>query len=382
MNIEQYGTIWRNALPLIKWTKWFIISLTIVLWLGLSFWIAGQVVGAILMFAIAALLAYALYPLVKLVQRFLPRSVAILVVFISIFSLLCALLYLLISVAIQQVTALIHYIQEVITSPGSSPFTLINETLRSLGFSQEQIKSVSLEALKQLQGFVRNAVPLLTSTFGIVIDVLLVAALCVYMMFAGPGIVNWLRYKTPLSQRDNVNFLLDTFKNVAGGYIRGQLLLSTVLSSITGIFMGIIGVPLSLFLAVLSFVLSFIPTIGAFITGIICVLLALTQGWITTLLAVAFLIFLQLLETQVLSPRIVGSAVGLHPLAALMALIIGGELFGPLGALFAAPITGIIQALLLAVWSTWRKNHPEQFRGEDDAQLSRANELEEKGSAS
>ncbi|MFL5706173.1 MAG: AI-2E family transporter, partial [Ktedonobacteraceae bacterium] len=146
MNIEQYDTIWRNVLPLIKWAKWFIVSLTIVLWLGLSFWVAGQVIGAILMFAIAALLAYALYPLVKLVQRFLPRGVAILVVFISIFSLLCALLYLLISVAIQQVTTLVHYIQEISTSPGSSPFTLINEALRSLGISQEQIKSVSLEA--------------------------------------------------------------------------------------------------------------------------------------------------------------------------------------------------------------------------------------------
>ena len=65
-------------------------------------------------------------------------------------------------------------------------------------------------------------------------------------------------------------------------------------------------------------------------------------------------------------PRIVGKAIGLHPIVSLMALIAGAELFGIWGALFASPIAGILQALLVAFWIEWRNTHLELFQKEKE----------------
>jgi predicted PurR-regulated permease PerM len=66
-------------------------------------------------------------------------------------------------------------------------------------------------------------------------------------------------------------------------------------------------------------------------------------------------------ESEIVGPRIVGNAVGLHPIIAISALIAGVELFGILGALFVAPVVGVLQAVIISFWKEWRVTHPEQF---------------------
>jgi predicted PurR-regulated permease PerM len=60
-------------------------------------------------------------------------------------------------------------------------------------------------------------------------------------------------------------------------------------------------------------------------------------------------------------PRIVGKAVGIHPVVSLFALVAGSELFGIWGALFASPIAGLLQAFIITFWTEWRAAHPEYF---------------------
>ena len=62
-----------------------------------------------------------------------------------------------------------------------------------------------------------------------------------------------------------------------------------------------------------------------------------------------------------MGPRIVGHAVGLHPIISITALIASAELFGILGALFVVPVVGVIQAIIVSIWREWRAIHPEQF---------------------
>ena len=63
--------------------------------------------------------------------------------------------------------------------------------------------------------------------------------------------------------------------------------------------------------------------------------------------------------------RVIGGSVGLHPIVALLALLAGSELFGIPGTLFASPVAGVLQALLVGFWSQWRERHPEQFQHEE-----------------
>ena len=88
----------------------------------------------------------------------------------------------------------------------------------------------------------------------------------------------------------------------------------------------------------------------------------MTKGWILALIVLAYFVIVHVLEGDVVGPRIVGKAIGLHPVVSLVALIAGGELFGIWGALFAPPVAGVIQALLVAIWSEWRETHPDEFQ--------------------
>jgi len=117
----------------------------------------------------------------------------------------------------------------------------------------------------------------------------------------------------------------------------------------------------------MAFILEFIPVLGTLISGVICVLLALTKGWLIAVLVLGYFIIVHIIEGDVVGPRIVGKAIGLHPVVSIVSLIAGAELFGLWGALFASPIAGVVQALLVDFWKQWRERHPDQFPEQDIA---------------
>ena len=174
--------------------------------------------------------------------------------------------------------------------------------------------------------------------------------------------VRWLRTNMPTQLQGQVQFMLHTLERVVGGYIRGQLILSTFVGIVVGVGMTIFHVPYAVLLGVLAFVLEFIPVLGTLTSGAICFLIALTQGWLIAVLVLGYFVVVHIVEGDILSPRIVGKAVGLHPIVSLAALIAGAELFGIIGALLASPVAGVIQALIIAVWTEWKATHPDQFQ--------------------
>src|SRR5436305_13950514 len=125
--------------------------------------------------------------------------------------------------------------------------------------------------------------------------------------------------------------------------------------------MAIFRVPYALLLGIMAFILEFIPVLGTLISGAICTLLALTLSWVVALLVLGYFTIVHILEGEIIGPRIVGKAVGLHPVVSLAALVAGSELFGIWGALFASPVAGVLQALLIAFWTQWRETHPYHF---------------------
>jgi predicted PurR-regulated permease PerM len=362
------STLQNNSTSLSLWLKRLIISLTLLTWVVLGamlFWAVGYVRSTLVLLAIAGLLAYALYPAVKLLQRVMPRPVAVVLVYLVALSGLSAMLYLLARTTIDQVISLTHYVQSLLNAGGNNQLTPFLETLNRLGISQEQLRATGQQLVTQLQSVVRSVLPLLSSLLNFLLNTLVVATLSIYLLLDGSRVTTWLRQNTPRAQRERINASLDTLQRVIGGYIRGQLLLATAISLLTGLGMALLGVPYAVFLAVLAFLLEFVPIVGAVLTGIACVAVALTQGWVTALLVLGFVVFLQALEGQILAPRILGGSVGLHPIVALLALLAGSELFGITGALFASPVAGVLQALLVGLWSQWRERHPEQFQHEE-----------------
>ena len=80
----------------------------------------------------------------------------------------------------------------------------------------------------------------------------------------------------------------------------------------------------------------------------------------------AVLVVIHLLEGYVVAPRVLAKAVGLHPAISIIALLVGAQLLGVWGALFAAPLVGLLQVLFTAMWVGWRHDHPNQFADDVD----------------
>lgn len=355
-------TVPRSEPTNIKWARRRDIPIAILAWTALIFvilWGAGHVIRTILILAIAALLAYALAPGVKVLQRFMPRFLGILIMYLIVLGALSALLYLIITTAIVQVGDLATNIQRLLT-PGSagqgSPF---DQLLRSFGISQQQIASFSSQISTRLEAAAGNVVPIVTGLFNTILDIILIAVLSIYLLIDGSRVTSWLRRNSPQSAQ--ANFFLDTVQRIVGGYIRGQFLLSALIGVLVGGGMFAFHVPYAVLLGVLAFIFEFIPILGTLLSGAICTLIALTQGWLIAVLVLGYFIIVHILEGDVVGPRIVGKAVGLHPIVSLVALVAGSELFGIWGALFASPVAGVLQALIVALWTNWRAMHPEEF---------------------
>jgi predicted PurR-regulated permease PerM len=354
--------------PTSLWLRRLIISLTLLVWLALFaalLWAIGQVSRAFILLAIGATIATVVHPLARLLERRLPRPIAVGAIYLFIFALVSVLFYFLVNVIIEQVLSLIQYIQRLISPNGQNQWQPILETLRRIGITQRQLQSFEQQLISQLEGLVNNTLPFVSNLFNVILNIIFVALLSIYLLFSGPSTVHRLRHNTPKRIRGGINFLLDTLEQTIGSNFRGILLLAVIISTLTGIGLFFIGVPYPILLSTVAFVMEFIPFVGFYITAVTIVLFALTQGWTTALIAVAFVVVLQTIEGEILSPRIVGGAVGINPVIAILAIVAGSQLYGILGAFFAAPVAGFIQAILLALWSQWKESHPDQFSQEE-----------------
>ncbi|HTK09659.1 MAG TPA: AI-2E family transporter [Ktedonobacteraceae bacterium] len=349
------------AYNLTKWQLRRDIPLAILAWLGVLYivFLSAQHIGrTLLIVGIAALLAYALTPAVNIFKRVMPQFLAIAVVYLIVLGGIGALLYVIIEAAVQQFTTLSGFLNVLLLPGGNGK---LNDIARAVGIQPDQIESIRQQIVAQASGAAGSIVPFVTGVFGAIVDMIVVAVLSIYFLIDGKRVTIWLRGSAPLQQRGRVGFALDTLQRIVGGYIRGQILLCTLISVLVGVGMQILGVPYALLLGVLTFILEFIPILGTLVTGVICVLLALTKGWILAVIVLVYFIIVHIIEGDIVGPRVVGRSVGLHPIVALAALIAGGELFGIWGALFASPVAGVLQAFLIAVWIEWKERHRREF---------------------
>jgi predicted PurR-regulated permease PerM len=137
--------------------------------------------------------------------------------------------------------------------------------------------------------------------------------------------------------------------DVLGAFLRGQFLVMMALGAIYAIGLSVVGLKLGLLIGIIAGLISFVPYLGT-ATGIVLgVIAALVQsGGEWNLVALVMVVFVvgQMLEGYVLTPRIVGDRIGLHPVAVIFAIMAGGQLFGFLGMLLALPIAAVANVML------------------------------------
>ena len=152
---------------------------------------------------------------------------------------------------------------------------------------------------------------------------------------------SWL---PPASRQRIMNMVADIDRALAG-WVRGQVIVCTFVGVATGISLAVMGVRYALAIGFLSGVLEIIPYFGPVFAMIPAVLLAAQKSTLTAVIAAAAFVTIQQVESVVVSPKIVGECVGLHPLVVIGALLVGGTLFGVVGILLAVPVTAVLLIL-------------------------------------
>jgi predicted PurR-regulated permease PerM len=211
-------------------------------------------------------------------------------------------------------------------------------------------------AITKLRGqgttVLNNAVSILTGTLNAIFDILVILIMSLYLLADGPRFIRWLMGLVPETHREQAWFLLGRLNRVLGGYIRGQLIVAITIGILAGIGCWIIGVPYALLLGIFAFLAESIPVMGPIIASVPAIAVALfTLPFLQTLMVVGWFVIIQQIEQNVVGPRITGHAVGIHPVVAMVAVIIGLEIGGIWGAFLAVPMAGIIFVLVGEAYS-------------------------------
>ncbi|KRA53403.1 hypothetical protein ASD77_01565 [Pseudoxanthomonas sp. Root65] len=137
--------------------------------------------------------------------------------------------------------------------------------------------------------------------------------------------------------------------DVLGAFLRGQFLVMLALGAIYAIGLSVVGLKVGLLVGIIAGLISFVPYLGTatgIVLGVIAALVQSGGDWSLVALVMGVFVAGQMLEGYVLTPRIVGDRIGLHPVAVIFAIMAGGQLFGFLGMLLALPVAAIANVLL------------------------------------
>lgn len=193
-----------------------------------------------------------------------------------------------------------------------------------------------------------------------VINLALLPILAYYFLRDWDKLVERVASMIPRNHIEVVTRLARESNDVLGAFIRGQIVVMIALGVVYAAGLSLVGLNLGLLIGLVAGLISFIPYLGATTGVVMAVLAALvqSQGVDLQLLVLVGVVFTvgQLLESYVLTPRIVGDKIGLHPVAVIFAVMAGGQLFGFLGMLLALPAAAVINVLLRYAHQRYRQS--------------------------
>lgn len=213
---------------------------------------------------------------------------------------------------------------------------------------KSKLTSVSSSFFEYILLIIRNIFDSSMAIFNIIALILFTPILVFYLLRDWPSIIKNIEKLVPLTQKKLIFEQLKQIDMVLSAYIRGQINVCFILSFFYVIALSLLGLNYFLLMGIIAGFLVIIPYIGLVIGSSICALMALLQFSDINYVYITFGIFLlgYLLESYLLTPKLVGEKVGLHPVWIIFALMSGGAIFGFWGMFFSIPVAAIIGVLI------------------------------------
>jgi predicted PurR-regulated permease PerM len=319
------------------------ILLTVAAFSGLLYLLV-QIRSTLLLLGIAIFLAVALGPAVDFFSRVLPRSGAILLVYLLIFCVFAGVLALVVPPVVNGASDLSRdipsYIDDLRNNDQIRKFDNKYDITSRLTEEAQKLPSKLGDAAGALQGIAAGA-------FNAAFQLLTVLTMTFFLLLDGKRIANFLVRRYGRDHKERLHGILERIYKSTSGYVAGALTITSINGILTFTVLSILGVPFAVPLAVLMSFFGLIPLVGATIGGVIILVVTLfTDFPSATIVYGIFLILYQQFENNVLQPLIFRRTVNVAPLAVIVAILAGSSILGVVGALVAIPIAAALQIVL------------------------------------
>jgi predicted PurR-regulated permease PerM len=295
---------------------------------------------------IAVFLALALDPAVEVFERRgLKRGYATAIVFFLAIGAIAGLGFLLIPPLVSQVRDFVDAVPDIVDdlTAGRGPFGFLQTKYHIVDRVREAVQTQGVGGVLGITG---AGLAVARGVVTAVAGAIAIAVLTFFMLLEGRGLVE--RFYTFLPERARPRWQRiggDIYRTV-GGYVTGNVLISLIAGMASALVLFLLGSSYAIALAVVVAVLDLIPLAGATLAAVLVSTVVFVElGWFRGVIIVVFFVVYQQVENHVLQPVIYGRTVQLSPLVVLVAVLVGAELAGILGALAAIPVAGIVQAI-------------------------------------
>ncbi|GBF10077.1 AI-2E family transporter [Tepidibacillus sp. HK-1] len=334
----------------------FFLTLTILFLLAILLLVKlSPVIAAIffflshllLPFFISVIISYLLHPIVtKLHQRGVPRSIAVLLIYVVFFGSLAIILFHAFPLMITQMKELSEYLPNMVSKlEGWLENIRHNHEYPIPDSFQDGIDSTLENLEKKISTGFTNVTDWISNTIGVLFTIFLVPFVTFYILKDFKLIEKTVITFVPKKRRKEMIRLVKDIDEALGNYIRGQLLVASIVGIMAYIGYMIIGLPYSLFLAFIVAITDIIPYLGPFLGAAPAIIVGLSISWKMGLTVLAVNLMVQTLESNVFAPQIVGKSLHIHPLFIILSLLVGGEIGGIAGLILAVPIFAILKVI-------------------------------------
>jgi len=284
--------------------------------------------------AISVLLAPAINFLKKL---WVPKILAVLFVYLSIFGILGILIYLTAPIFIAELKQLSHNLPDY--------FVQVSPALQQLGVdSAQSFDSFTQFLVQRLSESSKGVLGGVMAFFGGLYSTVFILIIAFFLSLEDNPFQKFLTLITPKKYEENIVSYFERAQNKISGWFGARVLVCLFVGVASFVVFYIFGIKYAFILALVSGVLNFIPYLGPWFTAILLVIsIAASSGsWFTVLYVLIAVFIIQQIDSLLLTPLLMKKLVNVPPVLVLISLVVGGELFGFLGVIFAVPVAGII----------------------------------------
>jgi len=302
-------------------------------------------------FVIAAFISYLLYPIILKLNDFkISKGFAVIIIYILFFATTALIFY-------RSFPVFVHQLQDI--SEHLPQFMLMYENViysmyESTSFLPEIVHDKMDEMISRIEASVEkqieNVLERVENLFDFIIAITIVPVLVFYFLKDYTSMKDSIKRVVPERHYEKIETILRAIDESLGGYVRGQLIISSAIMFVTYLVYYTFQLKYALVLAVIMGLMNVIPYFGPIIGTVPAVAVAATDSFKLVIVVLVTTAVVQILENSFLSPYVMGKSIQIHPVVIILTLIIGAELGGIVGMIIAVPTITILRAIIVQLY--------------------------------